>query len=112
MAPPTPLEYAPTPRRRFRIRFRWVALIALMAAALVGWRYGRQLKDQAKLRWTLHQCLTCSRGEDSVAYEANESFAKQLAANDPAYRLNFPSSTYGGFRGAYKPVDSWDALPA
>jgi hypothetical protein len=110
--PSAQLEYAAVPRRRFRVRLRWLALVLLLAAIFVAWRYGWRIRDQASLRWTVRQCLNYSRGEDSVAYEANRYYANDLAARDSTYRVSFPPSLADSwqFRGAFKPVDAWDTL--
>jgi hypothetical protein len=113
MASVTQLEYATRPRRRFRHRLRWFALVALLAGALIAWRYyGRELSDQAKLRWAVHQCVTYTRTEDSIAYEANEVLAKELATRNPAYRLILPQGGvyYRQLRGAYLPAEPWESI--
>src|SRR4051812_35829822 len=79
------LDYAPTPRRR--IRARWVGLAALLIAAILLVRYGKDIAAQAKLRRIVYRCTTYTRPTDSIALEANAADAARLVAQDSAYRL-------------------------
>lgn len=94
------LDYAKRPSLKRR---RWLAgfvALAILAASMVGWRWGGNWFDKGVMLYRQHRCLTYAAPADRVVFDSNPQRVQALAAD----------RSYAIVRGCafWKPLSYWD----
>ncbi len=80
-----PLDYAPAPKRRWRVWWRWVVIILLAVAAGVAYRKRAEISEKwlrGRLLYAQRQCLTFRDRAERVRYDDDPQAAAALVAAD------------------------------
>jgi hypothetical protein len=84
------LEYAATPRRRWRWR-RWVAVVLVVAITVTVLHYREPIAQRARLLYWQHKCLTYTRppGTPLMAWESLDAdYSRNGSKLQPRYTLS------------------------
>jgi hypothetical protein len=94
-APPSPrLDYSPAPPRCRRRLRRAGLVVAVVAIAVAGWRWGPAVRDRATLLYWQRRCATYAPPPDQVVYATGAADAAALG-RDRAYAA-WPSGPPNG----------------